>query len=148
MSIKIQSSLFGEVEYNEKEVYHFEHGIPGFPEQRKFILVHVEDSPFLVLHSVAEDLYFFLIDPFSLFPGYEFKIPDAVIEQLAIEKTDDVLCYSIAVLREPLEDSTANMVAPVVLNKANRTGAQVVLENSAYSVRQPIFMKSREAAAK
>jgi flagellar assembly factor FliW len=144
MSFTFTSSLFGEVEYSEQEVYQFAHGLPGFPDHRKFILLKVEDSPFTVMHSLEEDLYFFLIDPFSLFPDYEFTLPEYVIEQLAVEKREDVVCYSIAVLRDPLSDSTANLVAPGVLNVANRKGMQVVLENTRYSIRQPIFLPQEQ----
>ncbi|WP_052947791.1 flagellar assembly protein FliW [Aneurinibacillus tyrosinisolvens] len=140
MSFKMTSSLFGEVEYKENEVYRFEQGLPGFMDKRDFIFLTIEDSPFTVLHSIEEDLYFFLMDPFTLFSDYEFTIPDHVIEQLQIENRDAVICHSIAVLRDPLTDSTVNLAAPVIVNTTNRKGLQLVLENSKYSVRQPIFL--------
>jgi flagellar assembly factor FliW len=140
----MKSSLFGEFEYTAEEVYQFEQGLPGFPEEHEFIFIKVEESPFTVLHSVKQDLYFFLIDPFTLFPDYEFTLPDSVIEKLDIRDRNHVLCYSIVVLREPFEDSTANLVAPVIINTENRKGVQLVLENSGYSVRQPLFSEKHK----
>ncbi|AMA71736.1 flagellar assembly protein FliW [Aneurinibacillus thermoaerophilus] len=139
MATKMISSLFGEFEYAAEEVYRFEHGLPGFPEEREFMFMKIEDSPFTVLHSIREDLYFFLIDPFPLFPDYEVTIPDPVLEELGIQDRNSVLCYCIVVLREPLADSTVNLLAPVIMNTVNRKGMQLVLENSSYSVRQPLF---------
>lgn len=141
---KVISSLFGEIDYTSEEVYTFENGLPGFSDKREFLLVHVKESPFTVLHSIAEDLYFFLMDPFTIFPDYEFTLPEYVIQRLGIEQREQVVCYSIVVLREPLSDSTVNMVAPVVLNTTGRTGMQVVLESTSYSVRQPVFVSGEE----
>lgn len=140
MSSKIVSSLLGEVVYSEQDVYHFKQGLPGFSNLKKFILLTIEDSPFTVLHSVEEDKYFFLINPFSTFPNYEFTIPEYLMSELSIEEEEQVVCYSVIVLREPLHESTANMVAPIILNTHTRQGAQLVLENVSYSVRQPIFV--------
>ncbi|MEZ2658254.1 flagellar assembly protein FliW [Aneurinibacillus aneurinilyticus] len=145
MTVKMKSSLFGEIEYDVADVYTFEQGFPGFPEQKQFVLLQVEESPFTVMHSIQEDLHFFLIDPFSLFVNYEFAIPDYALEQLDIKKREDVISYSVAVLREPLTDSTVNMVAPVIFNTANRKAMQLVLENTRYSVRQPIFLPQEQA---
>ncbi|WP_051330954.1 flagellar assembly protein FliW [Aneurinibacillus terranovensis] len=138
MPLKVTSSLFGEVEYKEEEVYRFDNGIPGFEEEKSFLLLKVEESPFTILHSTSDDLYFFLVDPFALFSDYKFTIPDHVLETLEITEREQVICYAIAVLREPLSDSTVNLVAPVILNSANHRGLQLVLENTAYSVRHPL----------
>ena len=144
MSYTVQSSLFGEVHYTAEEVYTFESGLPGFPDQKRFLLIQIEESPFTVLQAADKDLYFVMIDPFSFFADYEFTLPEYVIQQLKIEHREQVACYSIVVLRDQLRDSTANMAAPVVLNTANRKGLQVVLENTPYSVRQPVFVSSDE----
>ncbi|NMF00560.1 flagellar assembly protein FliW [Aneurinibacillus aneurinilyticus] len=139
MILKMESDLFGTLEYEATEVYTFEQGIPGFPNEREFLLVQVQDSPFTVLHSLQGNLYFFLIDPFRFFADYEFALPDYVLDQLEIKNRENVLSYSIVVLRDPLHDSTVNLVAPIVLNTTNRKGMQLVLEKTNYSVRQPIF---------
>jgi flagellar assembly factor FliW len=139
MPSTLMTSLFGEIEYNKEEVYHFSQGIPGLPEQREFLLITIEDSLFTVMHSLTDDLYFFLIDPFDMFPDYEFTLPEYAIKQLEIERREDVMCYSIVVIREPFSASTTNLVAPVIFNTANRKAAQLVLENVPYSIRQPLF---------
>jgi flagellar assembly factor FliW len=141
MALTLMTSLFGEVHYEPDEVYIFEQGLPGFPDKREFLFIKVADSPFIVMHSLADDLYFFLIDPFHVQADYEFAIPKYALEQLNIDNRDNVLCYSIVVLREPLSDSTANLAAPVILNTQQHKGMQLVLENTRYSVRHPIFIK-------
>ncbi|WCK54197.1 flagellar assembly protein FliW [Aneurinibacillus sp. Ricciae_BoGa-3] len=148
MSLKVMSSLFGEVEYMEDEVYHFENGIPGFEKEKSFLLLKVEGSAFTILHSTSADLYFFLMDPFTLFSDYKFTIPDYVLESLKITEREQVTCYVIAVLREPLSNSTVNLVAPVILNSVNHLGVQLVLENTSYSVRHPLGLYSNQTSSK
>jgi flagellar assembly factor FliW len=144
MSKKVSSSLFGEIEYSQDEVYSFANGIPGFPGEKAFVFREIEESPFTAMHSTGKDLYFLLINPFLFFPDYEFTIPDYMLEQLSIERQEQVACYSVVVLREPLHESTVNLVAPIIVNKQNRRGAQLVLENTTYSVRQPIFVNEEQ----
>lgn len=139
MTRSLQSSLYGELEYNDQDVYHFEDGVPGFPHLREFLLITVEESPFTVMHAINEDTSFFLINPFTRYEGYEVQIPNAAKQQLKIENLEDVVLYSIVVLREPLEDSTTNLAAPVILNTKEKLGAQVSLDNPQFSIRTPLF---------
>lgn len=141
----LQTSLFGEITYSTEEIYVFEEGIPGFSNLKEFIFLKVEDSPFTVMHAVAEDTYFFLIDPFERYGKYEFSLNQSVREKLGAEKREDILCYAIVVLREPLMDSTANLSAPIIINRETRRGLQFILEQSPYSVRTPLFRVEKTA---
>ena len=43
------------VEVNEENLIHFDYGIPGFEELKKFAIVDIEEyNPFLLLHSVED----------------------------------------------------------------------------------------------
>jgi flagellar assembly factor FliW len=144
MPFTLHSSLFGEIDYKEDEVYHFEHGIPGFPHLHSFLFIKVEDSPFTVMHAVKEDRYFFLIDPFERYADYEFSIPDIVLRQLNVERREDIFCYAITVLREPLLDSTVNLAAPILINTVVRKGMQLMFDQTIYSIRTPLFQENNQ----
>lgn len=148
MPLTLQSSLFGNVVYKAGEIYIFKHGIPGFPSLHEFIFLKIEDSPFVVMHAIEQDIYFFLIDPFSIYSDYEFSLPDSVIEQLEIDTREDVVCYSIVALCDPIVDSTVNLAGPILLNQAKRLGMQMVVDNSPYSVKTPLCLSVPQEAAR
>jgi flagellar assembly factor FliW len=150
MAQMLRSSLFGDITYDLDELYIFEEGIPGFPHLREFLFIKLEDSPFTVMHSIKEDTYFFLIDPFERYANYEFPLDELAKKKLGIEEREDVFCYAIVVLREPLADSTANLSAPIVINTKTRKAMQLMLDQSPYSIRTLLFtdVKEREVEQK
>ncbi|WP_026679184.1 flagellar assembly protein FliW [Fictibacillus gelatini] len=139
--MKLQTKFQEEIEMHENDVVTFENGIPGFEDEKKFIVLPLEDSPFSILQSVTtKELAFVMADPFSFFKDYEFTLPDSVIEQLDIHSEEDLFIQVIITLGETLHQSTANLQAPVIMNKRNNKGKQVVLNDANYTTRHPIKM--------
>ncbi|WP_077614002.1 flagellar assembly protein FliW [Caenibacillus caldisaponilyticus] len=132
--MKLQTKYFGTVEADARETVVFSQGIPGFPDETAFLFLPLaEDSPFFIMQSVKTPaLAFVTADPFVFFPEYEFRLNDAAIEQLELESEKDVAVYVILTVKEPFSESTANLVAPVVVNTRKRIGKQVVLEGTTY----------------
>ena len=55
MEIMIYNNPDFLVEVNEENLIHFDYGIPGFEELKKFAIVDIEEyNPFLLLHSVED----------------------------------------------------------------------------------------------
>ncbi len=134
----VQSSLFGEIEVQEENIIFFEDGIPGFNEEKQFVLI--VDSPFSFLQSVRnKELVFLMVDPFLYYQNYEFDIPTPVIERLAINSNEDVLTYTIVVIKEPLLDSTTNLQAPIIINLRNKQAKQLVINDIRYRTKQLLF---------
>lgn len=146
--MKIATKYSGEVEINPKNIITFHQGIPSFEEEKEFILLPFSDSPspFYILQSIkTEGLAFVVMTPFTFFPTYEVKIPDSVVEQLNIEKEEDVALFVILTLRDKLEDSTANLRGPVVINSAKQVGKQIVLNDSNYETKHPLIIPTASA---
>nr|WP_260986952.1 flagellar assembly protein FliW [Paenibacillus terrae] len=137
----IQTSSWGELEIAEGQIYRFPKGIPGFEEETEFALITFADSPFDYLQSTKEkELTFLLGDPFAYYPEYEFELPTADKEELQI--TQNVLVRSIISLKAKVEESTMNLLAPVILNPDQRLGKQVVIHSSKYQTRHPLWKES------
>lgn len=133
----IETLTWGNLEIEEKQIYRFEKGIPGFDEETEFALIEHE-TPFLYLQSIKEKgLAFLLGDPFSFFPDYEFELPESDKEELELES--QVKVYGMITLREQIEQSTINLLAPIVLNTEMRLGKQVVLHQTTYQTRHPLW---------
>ncbi|MDG0794569.1 flagellar assembly protein FliW [Cohnella ginsengisoli] len=144
----VQTANFGDIEVEEKSLYLFEEGLPGFEESRRFILVNVEGNPsFNYLQSADQpDLVFVLADPFAFFSDYEFDLSDAMMRELALEGQNDVSVRVILNTRQGLKDATANLTAPLVFNTKKQLGKQIILGQSSYSTRHRLFPAAAGAA--
>lgn len=130
-------------------IFTFPAGLPGLPrELTKFTLTALsEDSPFFFMESVEdEDTSFILIDPFALFPDYEFDLPDEEAKVLNVKDLRQVAVFCIVNAGSGLKNATVNLLAPVVLNTATGTARQVVLNDRRYSIRHPLHQPSGKTA--
>lgn len=135
--MEIQTKYQGTLEIQDQQVIHFEQGIPGFLNEKRFVVsMFAEDTPFFVLQSVeTPSLAFVVTDPFHFRKDYHFDLPDTVVEQLEIKSEEDVAVYVILTLQDPFESTTANLQAPLIINYQRQLGKQVVLDDSNYGTR-------------
>ena len=147
--MKIESTRFGELEVSEEQLVHFSYGIPGFPDEKTFVHMGQDDeSPFSFLQSTTEvNLTFLLADPFAFINDYEFVLEDDVAEELDLSLENPPQVFLIATVKEKLADMTVNLSAPVVVNGINRSGRQVILDKSEYSIRHKLFPDGLPEAA-
>ncbi|KUP23870.1 MULTISPECIES: flagellar assembly protein FliW [Paenibacillus] len=142
----IETLSMGRLEVSEEQLYHFPKGIPGFEEETDYALIPLEDTPFWVLQSLKEQgISFLLTDPFKFYPGYEFELPDEEAAELQIES--DILIRSIITLHENAEQSTINLLAPIVFNPAQRLGKQIVIHSRTYHTKH-ILLQEQPADGK
>ncbi len=142
--MKINTKYHGEVEVEEKDVIQFEGGIPGFLEEKKFTVIPLaeDDSPLHILQSVeTPELAFVTTNPFTFFKEYDFELTESVIEQLKIQNEQDLIVLSIITVKDPFEESTANLQAPIIINMKKQLGKQVVLSDRSYITRHLLFSK-------
>jgi flagellar assembly factor FliW len=143
--MRLTTKYHNEVEVKESEILHFEKGIPGFPDEKKFVILPLnEDGSFSVLQSVeTAGLALVIASPFDFFTDYDFKLEDSVVEELGLESERDVLVYSILTVEDPFEKTTANLQAPVVINKSNNKAKQVILVEEGYKTKHSLFEKAK-----
>ena len=139
--MKINTKYHGEIELTEEDILRFEKGIPGFPSQTKFVGIPLtDDGLFQVLQSVTDaDIGFILTDPFFFKKDYDFVLEDGVVESLQIQRTEEVKVSVIITPQEPFNESTANLQAPVIMNTSNNKARQVILTNTTYQTKHPLF---------
>jgi len=144
--MKMETTRFGEIEINEQEIITFPDGIPGFEQDRRFVILELEDlDGFACLQCIDRgELSFIIVNPFVFFPEYEFNLPDAEAQQLEIAEPGDVAVWSIVTIRDELESATVNLVAPIVLNRQKRLGKQVILVDPNLSTRHALFRTAKE----
>lgn len=136
---------FGEIEVNEKQVFTFEHGLPGFPEEKKFAFLPHDDGTnekpsFAYLQSMTSpELTFLMADPFAFFPDYEFSIDDTTEQMLGTSMDNLPMVWSIGMVLNKIEDMTINLVAPVLFNVESQKALQLILDGTQYKTRHRIF---------
>lgn len=142
--MKIKTKYHGEVECSQDELIQFPNGIPGFLEEKCFLLMPFsEDTSFLILQSVQnKNLAFVVINPFEYFKNYEFDLPSNVTDMLKIKQTEDVMILTILTVGDPFETTTANLQAPIIINRKEKLGKQVVLIDTPYKTKH-VFLAEK-----
>ncbi len=141
--MRVQSSRFGEFEIEASRALNFTQSLLGFPESKTYVVIEVEDSPYIWLQSVDEsDVAFLATSPFLFFPDYDLVLGDE--EQLALDLEDPSQVEVLALLTvhrssgDTLEQITANLLGPIIINTESRQALQLVLDNPTYSTREPL----------
>jgi flagellar assembly factor FliW len=141
--MQVITHRFGTVEHvevDDADVYHFEPGLGGFERLHRYALVRDEDSPVEWLQSLEEpDVVFALIEPFLFHPDYGFELADRECGELGLERPQDAMVRCVLTLSSSVEEITANLLAPIVLNQATGRGRQVVLQDANLPLRFPVF---------
>ena len=123
----------------------FPAGLPGFPQAHRFELAPwgPAGSPFMMLSSVDDpDVGFVVVPPWVFYPDYEFELDNGTAERLSLDSSEDAVVFAVVTLRDRPEDSTLNLLGPIVVNRFTHEAAQVVLPTSGYSVRAPLAIAS------
>ena len=123
----------------------FPAGLPGFPQAHQFSLAPwgPAGSPFLLLSSADDpDIGFVIVPPWVFYPDYEFELDSGTAERLGLNAADDAVVFAVVTLRERPEDSTLNLLGPIVVNRFTHEASQVVLPSAGYSVRAPLAVSN------
>ena len=79
-----------------------------------------------------------VVPPWVFYPEYDFELDTDTAERLALNAAEDAVVFAVVTLRERLEDSTLNLLGPIVVHRFTHEAAQVVLPSAGYSVRAPL----------
>lgn len=138
----VESTRFGSFEVDAGRSLTFDDPLLGFPRSSTYVVVEVEDTPYVWLQSVEEpEVAFLAVSPFLFFPDYTIDLPDQAEEALGITDPAQVEVLALLTVHRMGDDPvniTANLLGPVVVNTDSRKARQVVLDRSGYSTREPL----------
>lgn len=139
--MKIDTKYHGNLEINTNEVLSFDKGIPGFLDEKKFIVLPLSDDEiFYVLQSITTpELAFVISSPFNFFKDYDFNLEEQLADDLGLESENDIVVHTILTVQDPFQNTTANLQAPIIINSKNQKAKQVILHNEQYRTKHPIF---------
>ncbi|RFU68298.1 flagellar assembly protein FliW [Peribacillus saganii] len=141
--MKLLTKYHGEVEFDQSEIITFAKGIPGFPDETQFIMFPLaQDTNLLIMQSVqTSQLAFVIVSPFDFYKEYDFILEQSVVDQLELESPEQAEVYAILSIKDPFELTTANLQAPVIINKTTLLAKQVILNHPSYKTKHFIIPK-------
>lgn len=139
--MQINTIRFGEVQIDEKKILTFNEGLPGLEEHKRYAVLQFEESnPIYWLHSVEDPAICLPVsDAFTLLPEYAFNIGDDDVNELELQGPEDLHVMCVLVIPDNIEEMTANLAAPVIVNLRTGKARQIILASGSYSVRYPVF---------
>lgn len=138
------TKYFGPAEYDEQDVVCFPVGLPGFEEERRFLPLNLPGhEPLIFLQSLATaDLCFVTLPVLAAQPDYRLDVAEQDLETIGLDPKrqpkigTEALCLTVLTIAE--NETTANLLAPLLINLKNRDAVQAVAAGLQYSHRHPI----------
>jgi flagellar assembly factor FliW len=129
-----------------ENIFHFPEGIPAFENVKEFIFLSKPDSrPFMFMQALEpQDLNFVCIDPFLIHSGYAPKISTSDLNFLHLTDISDALVLSIVTVNQDMQQTTANLQGPIVINMRACIGKQIICDGQNYPVRYKIWQAIEE----
>lgn len=138
--MKINTNYHGELDINEEDILILKDGMIGYEYITRFILIKEDDIFVEYLQGIDEQVAFAVMDPFIIKQDYSFDIPDSVVKSLEISSEEDVVIKTVVIIPEDITKIRTNLQAPIVFNKSNNKGMQIILDDS-YPIRYEFFDK-------
>ncbi|AGZ46330.1 flagellar assembly protein FliW [Actinoplanes friuliensis] len=109
--------------------------MPGFPAHQQFVLVRLNDEGLLYAFTSIQDpdLRFLVAPPEPFFPDYAPEIENDVLAALNTKDPDRLLV--MVVITAGVNETTANLLAPIIVDRDSRRAMQVVLTDGNMPVR-------------
>lgn len=141
----IETRYVGKVEIDQSKIIKFESGLPGFVDEKEFVLLELPGNDLLqILQSVqTEKLAFIVSNPHYFFQDYEFKLDEPIVEALDIKTSEEVVILSIMTIQSPFKSSTINLQAPLIINERTKRAKQYILSSETYPVKAKITSSER-----
>ena len=150
--MKIQTKIVGEIEIADDKIITFENGIIGFPELKRFALLHDEEKGTNVgirfLQSLDEPGFAMpVMDPLVVKPDYDPEVNDEVLAAAGNINENNILVLVTATIPGDLTQMSVNLQGPFVINVEEHKACQIIVENGDYPVKFPIYeiLQARKA---
>lgn len=112
----------------------------GFPDLHRFGLARLDETGTVCdLRSLEDpEVSFVVVPPGQFFDDYAPVVDDAVVEDLDVRDAADVVTLVMVTLGETLEQATANLRAPLLVNHHTRRAVQAILDDQDFPMKAPL----------
>ncbi len=143
--MKLTTRIFGEVDIEDNKIINFPNGIIGFPDLKRFTLMHDEEdkesaNTIKWLQSIEEPGFAMpVIDPLIVCPDYSPSVDKTEIADIGDLDDDDLLVLVTVTVPHDLTKMTVNLKGPFIINVADMKASQTIIDNDEYPVKFPIY---------
>lgn len=148
----IQTKAFGQVEITDDKIITFPGGIIGFPDMKRFTLLHDEERGVSAgirwLQSLDEPGFAMtVLDPLIVKEDYNPEIDDELLAGIGEVTLDNLLVLVTVRVPSDLKQMSVNLQGPIIINVEERRACQIIVDADTYPVRFPIYeiLQSRKA---
>lgn len=137
--MKVVTKAYGTIEVDERQKLLFPSGLFGFESLKSYVMLDAERQPFFWLQSTeSAAAAFIMVSPFLFRPDYELDICDYELAEIGISSPELALVFSI--ITAPADGPmTANLQGPVVINRDNRLGKQLILSDPRWRTKHDVI---------
>lgn len=150
--MRIETKAFGQVDITDDKIITFPGGIIGFPDMKRFTLLHDEEKGVSVgirwLQSLEEPGFAMtVIDPLLVKEDYNPEIDDELLAGIGEVTPDNLLVLVTVRIPSDLKQMSVNLQGPIIINVDERKACQIIVDADRYPVRFPIYelLQSRKA---
>ena len=150
--MKIKTKIFGEIEISEEKIVTFQDGIIGFPEMKRFALLHDEErgsgAGVRFLQSLDEPGFAMpVMDPLAVKPDYDPEVDDELLASAGRITEENLLVLVTVSIPGDLTQMSVNLQGPIIINIDEHKACQLIVENSNYPVKSPVYdiLQARKA---
>jgi len=139
-STTVKNINLGSFNVDETQKLIFDEGIFGFEHIKEYYLIDANLAPFMLLQSIEDEAIGFIVcDPFLFFPDYEFDLSEDAKNLLGLDKSTDLLILVIVTLSERIEDVSANLIGPIIINIKTHKAMQYIVNDPKYTTKHYLF---------
>lgn len=150
--MRINTKAFGEIEISDDKIITFEKGIIGFPDMKRFTLLHDEErgtsAGIRFLQSMDEPAFAMpVMDPLVVKPDYDPAVEDELLSDMGTLSDENILVLVTVTVPSDLTKMTVNLQGPIIINVDERKACQLIVEGGTYPVKFPIYdiLQARKA---
>lgn len=142
--MKIKTKIFGEIEISEEKIVTFQDGIIGFPEMKRFALLHDEErgsgAGVRFLQSLDEPGFAMpVMDPLAVKPDYDPEVDDELLASAGRITEENLLVLVTVSIPGDLTQMSVNLQGPIIINIDEHKACQLIVENNSYPVKFPVY---------
>ena len=151
--MKVETRIFGTIEVADDKIITMEKGMIGFPKLNRFVLNFDKEKgekefKIMWLQSLDDGTVAFpVMDPTFVAEHYVPSVSEELLEPLGTLKEENTYILVTVTVPKNIEDFSANLKAPIVINLDTNKGAQVITEED-YPIKYKIYELLKEKKQK
>src|SRR5579883_1444188 len=135
MTTTLAPTPAAETDELHESTVHFLSGMPGLEDHTTYRLIGMDGLPVFWLECEAEpEIALPVILAAHIEPNYVFELSDTDAHALGLSRAEDALVLATLTISRQLGTATANLFAPILVNRNTLVAKQVILEGTTYSL--------------